>query len=196
MATYPFLVDLAWGVLNQFLKDWQSNPYAWGYEIDIQTELASRLQRVYQLVGRNSVRANYPNALLGLEGRQAWGRVCSQLPVRYHWKGTRALCRPDIVVLDDIPDPDSPPDAREEGTFPLLWVCEIKLNPRPGGDDGPEDYDIRKMRDLLEQGRSQYACWLTMYVRRAESGGGIRWDKREERLWQCTAELPPLASSS
>ena len=182
--------------MNEFLKDWQSNPYAWSYEIDIEAELASRLRTVYQFVGRNCVRANYDNALPGFEGRQAWGRVCCQHPVRYQWQGTKARpCRPDIVVLADIPDPNSPPDAREEGTFPLLWVCEIKLN-RPGGDDGSEDWDIAKMRALLEQGRAQYACWLTMYVRRAVSGTGIRWDQREEKLWQCTAELPPLASSS
>src|SRR5208337_365549 len=146
MARYPLLVDLAWDVLNQFLKDWQSNPYAWSHEIDIQTELASRLRTVYQLVGKNCVKANYDNALPGFKGRQAWGRVCCQLPVRYQWQGTWARCLPDIVVLDDIPDPNSPPDAREEGTFPLLWVCEIKLNARPGGDDASEDYDIRKMR--------------------------------------------------
>jgi len=32
MATYPFLVDVAWGVLHQFVKDWQDNPYRWSKE--------------------------------------------------------------------------------------------------------------------------------------------------------------------
>lgn len=46
MATYPYLVQIAWDVVNQFVRDWQMNPYLWNKEIDVQMELAGRLSSV------------------------------------------------------------------------------------------------------------------------------------------------------
>lgn len=193
MPPYPSLVNLAWDVLNQFLKDWQTEPYRWSKESDIQTELTTRLGTVYRLLGSGLVQAKYEDVVKGFEGRQFWSRVCSEPTVRYQWQGANASCYPDVAVLDDIADPNFPPDANEEGTFPLLWVCEIKLNPRPGVQKEGEWDDLTKIRTLLQQGRPRFACCLTMYRQRAEFGSGIEWDKREERLWQCAAKLPALA---
>jgi hypothetical protein len=196
MATYPFLVEVAWEVLTQFLGDWQENPYRWSKEIDVQAELATRLNKVYRLLGRGMVLANYKNVIAGFEGKQFWSRVCCGLTVQCQWKGKPVLCYPDVAVLDDIPDPNSPPDANEAGRFPLLWACEIKLD-APSDAQSPEGWnDLAKMTTLLKQDRARYACLVTMFRRRADSGTGIQWDRKEERLWQCTAELRPLVPTS
>jgi hypothetical protein len=179
------------------VKDWQDNPYRWSKEIDMQAELAARLDTVYRLLGRSTVRANYRNAIAGFEGKQRWSRVCCEPRVPFEWQDERATCFPDIAVFDDINDPNSPPDADGKGAFPLLWVCEIKVDLPSGTHRQKEEWgDIPKLRALLQQGVARYACWLTIRRQRAMSGDGIQWDKREERMWQCTAELPPAAGKS
>lgn len=66
MGTYPRLVDYAWDVVNQFIVNWQSEPYRWSREIDIQVEIASRLNTVFQLIGRHTILAIIRNASLDL----------------------------------------------------------------------------------------------------------------------------------
>jgi hypothetical protein len=196
MATYPFLVEVAWEVLAQLIGDWQENPYRWSKEIDVQAELATRLDKVYRLLSRGTARANYKNAIAGFKGKQFWSRVCCEPTVQCQWKGERVLCSPDVAVFDDIPDPNSPPDANEAGRFPLLWACEIKLDARSDAQS-PEGWsDLAKMTTLLKEDRARYACLVAMFRRRAGSGTGIQWDRKEEKLWQCTAELPPLVPTS
>jgi len=94
-------------------------------------------------------------------------------------------------VWDDIPDPDSPPDATGDSNWPILWLCEIKTD---ANAKEKENWDIEKMKYLLEQNRAKYACWLNLFYKRADTGNGIIWEKsiESERLWLCNAMLPAL----
>lgn len=69
MGTYPTLVDIAWRIVEKFIEDWQSEPYRWSGEKDIQAELCSRINSVYRLIGRDTVRANYPSLVPGFAGK-------------------------------------------------------------------------------------------------------------------------------
>jgi hypothetical protein len=74
-------------------------------------------------------------------------------------------CLPDIVVWDDIADPDQPPDLEPHTNWPILWACEIKY-----GYKEPSDWDLKKLRYLVAQGTMQHGCWLKMSRTRAVSG--------------------------
>lgn len=191
MAAYPYLVQMAWGVVEKFVKDWQAQPYRWDQEIDVQAEISSRLSTAYGIIGKDTVEGNYKGAVPGFEHDQTWNRVCCEQKVNYEDEnGKRHHCFPDIIVWDDIDDPDSPPD-----NWPVLWACEIKVN--FGGEKGPDQvsWDIEKLTYLVERGIVQYACWLNLLRERDKSGDGVSWRKtikKDKRLWECTARLPPL----
>jgi hypothetical protein len=71
----------------------------------------------------------------------------------------------------------------------VLWLCGIKVDGKTG-----EDWDTEKMNYLLAQNDVKYACGLNLFIKRADSGSGITWEKsmENERLWACNAMLPPL----
>jgi hypothetical protein len=190
MAVYPYLVQIAWDTVEKFLRDWQYEPYRWSQEIDIQTEIASRICSVYRIIGYDTVMGNYSGAVSGFERNQKWNRVCCEPTIRYKYTDGKIYnCKPDIVVWDDIPDPDSPPDATEDSNWPMLWLCEIKFEGKK-----EENWDIEKMKYLLTQNDAKYACWLNLSRKRADTGNGIIWEKSiaSERLWLCTAMLPAV----
>ncbi|MBI5253835.1 MAG: hypothetical protein HY930_05500 [Euryarchaeota archaeon] len=190
MAAYPYLVQIAWDVIEKFLKDWQCEPYRWSREIDIQTEISSRISSIYRNIGYDTVKGNYKGAVLGFEHNQIWNRVCCEPNISYVYKDRKKyFCYPDIVIWDDIENPDAPPDATGESNWPMLWVCEIKFE-----GEMEEDWDIEKMKYLLIQNDAKYACWLNLFRKRAETGNGITWEKSigNERLWLCSAMLPAL----
>lgn len=190
MANYPYLVNIAWDTVQKFIKDWQREPYRWPMERDVQVELASRISSVYKIIGRDTVRGNYSDAIPGFEHNQNWNRVSCEHTLSYIYKdGKRYRCHPDIIIWDDIDNPDSPPDAAGDRNWPMLWLCEIKLR----GDE-EESWDIEKMKYLLTQRDTKYACWLNLFLERVKTGDGISWDKpdKNEKLWICTAKLPAL----
>jgi hypothetical protein len=59
MSTYPYMVQIEWDVVNQFVRDWQMNPYLWNKEIDVQMKLAGRLSSVLKILGRGTMEARY-----------------------------------------------------------------------------------------------------------------------------------------
>jgi len=188
MAAYPYLVQIAWDTIGKFLRDWQCEPYRWSTEIDIQTEIARRICSVYQIIGSDTVIGNYEGAVPGFERNQKWNRVCCEPTILYKYTdGKIYKCKPDIVVWDNIANPDSPPDATGNSNWPMLWLCEIKFEGKK-----EENWDIEKMTYLLTQNDAKYACWLNLFRKRADKGNGIIWEKsiESERLWICTAMLP------
>lgn len=188
MANYPYLVNIAWDAVKRFIEDWQCEPYRWSRERDVQMDLASRISSVYRIIGRDTVTGNYSNAVSGFEGNQRWNRVCCEHTISYTYKdGKRYNCYPDIIIWDDIENPDSPPDEAGDHNWPMLWICEIKLE-----GEKEANWDEEKMRYLLTQGDAKYGCWLNLCLSRAKTGDGITWEKSvgNERLWLCTAMLP------
>ncbi len=185
----PYLVQTAHHITDQFLRDWQSQPYRWDYELDVQIELASRLSAFCRLIGQDTVAGHYPEHLVpGYPAPQQWPRIVCEAKITYRYSdGAIYTCRPDIVIWDDIPDPRHPPI---ESQWPILWACEIKYHA-----EEPDDWDSEKLTYLSEQGQVQYGCWITMLRSIAPSGMGITWDQelRNERIWLCKAQLPATA---
>jgi hypothetical protein len=186
MSRDPYLVEIAWDTVNRLLADWQREPYRWSKEIDFQVELASRLGTVLDVLGRGTIVANYPDPIPGFEKRQIWSRVCCEAKVKYVYEdGASYDCLPDVVVWDDIPDADHPPDDGD-GAYPILWLCEIKLDAAK-----PGNWDVEKLTYLVTQDRARFGCWLNLTRSRCTSGTGISWRKPIDRLWICDATLPP-----
>lgn len=182
---YPQLVDVAWDVVNTFLRDWQTSPYRWAQEIDVQVELASRLSTVLRQLGRDSLLANYRvGAIPGFETNQRWSRVTCEPVVKYTFTDQRTYkCKPDIVLWDDIRDANNPPD---EEHFPILWACEIKYTSQE-----PADWDLQKLRFLVRQGTMRFGCWIRMQRLRALAGSGIEWQRDvDEHVWVGDVKLP------
>ena len=120
------LIGIARSIIEQFLREWQNEPYRWPKELNVQAELTSRLQTVFTLIGKGTLRGYYQWVVEGFEKRQVWSRVDAEHTI--HSKssdGSEYTCRPDIIIWDDIDDPDNPPDAGG-GQWPLLFACEIK----------------------------------------------------------------------
>lgn len=185
---YPYLVKIAWDVVNAFIMDWQRNPYLWPMERDIHVELATRMRSLYQNIGRDILLGNYAGAVAGFEQNQWWSRVACEHTITYTYEdGKRYKCRPDIIVWDDIDNPDSPPDAIGQCNWPILWLCEIKF-----GANKVDTWDIEKMAYLLTGGDAKYGCWLKFFLERAPRGNGVVWEKtpKHNRLWSCEIRLP------
>ncbi|MFC1476706.1 hypothetical protein ACFL5S_01950, partial [Fibrobacterota bacterium] len=126
MAYYPYLVQIAWDVVSNFIFDFQSTPYKWSKEIDIHTELASRIQSVYNTIGRNSIIGNYKELEKNVVGNQIWSRVSCEPYISYVYNdGKSYYCYPDIVIWDRIKNPNLPPEY-DKNNWPILWACEIK----------------------------------------------------------------------
>ena len=163
--SYPYLVNSAWYVVENLIQDWQKQPYRWDKEIDIHTELAGRLSNLCELVGRGVVEGTYKDVIPGFEP-QLWSRVACEPYVSYMYENKLCRCHPDIVIWDDLANPESPP---EEANWPILWACEIKYtNKEPG------DWDLEKLQYLVRQNHIKHGCWLRFHKSRATSGNGIK----------------------
>lgn len=189
MANYPSLVNVAWDIVNKFLKEWQSQPYRWFRERDVQVALASRLDLAYNLMGYGTLEGKYESVVEGYENTQIWSRVSCEPSIKYIYKedDKQYICRPDIVVWDDIDDPNNPPDATG-GYWPILWACEIKYDTQI---EPPSSWDLKKMKYLIGEKKLRFGCWLQMKLELGV-GDGIVWQKEglEQNLWYCNAKLP------
>ncbi len=188
--SYPYMVNTAWYAVNSMIELWQNNPYHWANERDIQVELASRLKKIYELTGYSSMLGNYPDAIKGYEGNQQWSRVSCEPSISYTYKdGKRYKCYPDVVVWEDIKNPNSPPDIDENNNWPILWACEIKYD-----SSSKSSWDLEKMTYLVDQKILKYGCWLRIESKRVKRGSGIRWENKKAgaRLWVCHVNLPPM----
>lgn len=145
--------------MERFIGDWQRAPYRWDKEIDVQAELFSRLSAMCHQLGMGTVKGNYADAISRFRGNQVWNRVCCEPTLKYRWEdGAIRQCYPDLVIWDDIDDPDNPPDETGDANWPILWLCEIKL-----GQDDKEKWDEKKLQAIIDRGRVTKACWLQIY---------------------------------
>lgn len=174
------LSEIAWNVVNSFVVDWQRAPYRWSTEIDVQVELASRLLSEYKQIGKDTVIGNYRGAVPGFEHNQVWNRVCCEPKVYFN---NREYCYPDVVVWDDILDANSPPDAEEYRNWPIIWLCEIKLD-----WSDMSGWDQEKMERLLAENTTQYACGLQLFRKREKEGNPPAFGRL--RIYHAT--VPPL----
>lgn len=185
MARNPVIVDIAWDAISHLIDDWQKTPYLWEKELDIQIELASRLQRILRELGRGEIEANYKNAIMGHE-KQLWSRVNCEPGIQYLYNGESYTCHPDLVIWDDIEDPDNPPDNWSD--WKILFALELKYFAKPD----TENWDIKKLRYLIDQRKIKYGCWLNIRRERTNEGNGVKWEKIQENLWSCNVYLPAI----
>jgi hypothetical protein len=103
------------------------------------------------------IQGNYKNDILpGYENIQNRSRVVCEPPFYYKWKdGKYYNFLPDIVIYDEIPDPDSPPDENSYNNWPELLVCEIKVDAK---DDDERNPDLEKLRILLKDKSIKFGC--------------------------------------
>lgn len=183
---YPYLVNSAWYVLEKLVRDWQKHPYRFDRERDVQVELASRLSTLFSLVDEDTVEGNYEDVIEGFQNNQLHSRIACEPYVPYTYKdGNDYGCYPDVVIWDEIEDPNSPPNEN----WPTLWACEIKYT-----TNEPGAWDIEKLEYLIEQKRIRFGGWLTMRFQRAKKGNGLLWKRNKlgSHLWTCEAFLPAL----
>lgn len=177
------IAALAWDIVETFLHDWQKEPYRWNQEIDVQVEIAGRLSTALKVIGKDTVKGNYHDAVSGFEGRQVWNRVCCEPKL---WLGPGEYCFPDVVVWDDIQNPDQPPDAIPGRNWPAIWLCEIKLD-----WSDTSRWDKEKLEQLISKDIARSAVGLELFRRRAEPGAdGLSWSLSSSRLRFCKAKLP------
>ena len=187
MAGYPYLVQTAWYVIEQFIDDWQREPYRWYQEIDIQTEISNRLKQIYQLIGEDSILMKSHYKVQGLTDIQKFSRVTCQTYVSYtDSDGKDFSCVPDIIVWDEVDDLEKYPEGISS-SWPILWACEIKYSGVKHGD-----WDQEKLRYLVEQSRAKFGCWLQFYLERSNYGDGIKWKKagKDPKIWIGEIRLP------
>lgn len=144
---------------------------------------------VLRFLGHDTVLANYQHAVPGFETNQLWSRLTCEPVVKYKFTDEKVYpCKPDIVMWDNISDPNKPLDEHG-GHVPILWACEVKHTCIE-----PNDWDPQKLRFLIRQGTLQFGCCLRMQRVRAVSGTGIEWkhDVEEGRVWLCDARLPAV----
>lgn len=68
-------------------------------------------------------------------------------------------------------EPNAPPDENEDVNFPMLLVCEIKVDWDP--EEQNNNWDSEKMNYLLNRKDTKYACWLNSCHSRTNSGNSI-----------------------
>lgn len=157
------LIELIYQEIENFIRDWQASPYEWNTEVEMQAEIYNRL--VKKLISNLIQKAKYKVKDDRFKEGQNYRRICCEPLIFYLDKsGEICHCFPDIVVYDDIDNPDSPPDFRGEANWPMLWVCEIKYqNEFSGGTSRDnKNWDSEKIKYLLEyeKGKAKFACFL------------------------------------
>lgn len=177
------MINVIWKVVETFIEEWRMAPYGWQNEIDLQAEITGRLRDAFKEQDKLYQKASYDYIRKGKI--QKYSRVCCEWSTHYQdSKGKRSYCSPDIIVYDDTGDPYNPPDADSYKNWPLLWVCEIKYKTEDNSTIRSEvDWDKEKMKKLLNQQESKYACGL-LFDRtkinkmplsfRSENGGALR----------------------
>jgi len=200
----PFLVTVAWSIVEKLIEDWQENPNLFSTERDIQAELYSRLKITLLNLNEYYVQDNPSESIIDNQCRFLWPRLNCEYPVRYNWKGEDSIIKPDIILWDDL-DSSKYPDIKkrykaienEEDNWPILWTCEIKfdcscdnehassgeiINWFSRKDTKHYNWDVDKMKTLLSYGKkgtpyygTQYAAVLNM-VKVVSKGKGIHWD--------------------
>lgn len=199
MGTYPKNVQLAWEIVDQFIIDWQKNPYYYLNEKSIQAEIYSRIKKQLEKKGDNILKANYIDKWVqkGYENKQNWSRVAIEPAMYYKEIGNKWVrCHPDIVIWDDS-DKTEKLELAKEKFWPALWVCEIKVNFKDRDESNDDaNFDISKMKKLVnsKEGLAQYGCWLNFnYILKPDNIKNDWQDiKGEKKLWKRNCYFPKL----
>jgi len=196
MASYPYMVQTANNVLAAVIKQWQSEPYRWMREHDIQAEIGGRLSQVFMLQGLGSVEGEYGWVAPGIKSEeklQSWSRVSYEPYVPYLYEGKKTPCYPDIVIWNDLPPNTATPNYKKGEPWPILWACEIKYG---SGDDGK--WDVEKLTLLLDQKRIEFGCALRINYILDPKGIGVKWDPSPhgQHLWICDVSFPEIKNDS
>ncbi|MCG3168004.1 MAG: hypothetical protein POELPBGB_03804 [Bacteroidia bacterium] len=132
-------LTIARNTVAKLVEDWQQNPCDWYSEIDIQSELRSRLATVFTILGMEKVTWKTGNQ---------------------DFKHTRVQCepefeeyKPDLVIWGDKTDPDV-----NDEEWPALWACEIKYV------KDTSEKDIDKLQRMIERQDILYGCALSFQV--------------------------------
>lgn len=169
------LVRIAWQQIEQFIKDWQRSPHEWYNERDVQLEIANRIKDRFKRLKWDKIWGKYTKSVgKRFRGKvQYYSRVGCEPPIYHRFKeGKSEVYKPDIVIWDDIKNPNSPFEEqyKEKRNDPrMLWVCEIKYMPewrRPYNPKEEDNKDIQKLKRLLKQNDgTERACWLNIAYR-------------------------------
>jgi hypothetical protein len=184
MASYPYMVQTAWYVLDHVFKEWQKQPYRWMRERDLQAEIGGRLNQIFFLQGFGSVEGEYKWAAPGFSTHQIWSRVSYEPYIYYEYEeGKSTYCYPDIVIWKDSDTKELPPEGQ---LWPILWACELKYG---SPDDGSDD--TKKLVRLIQQQKIDFGCSVRVHFVRNEEVG-INWNHAESgrNLWVCDVTMP------
>lgn len=179
------LVRIAWQKVNEFIRDWHKSPFEYSTERDIQADIANRIKEAYRKLNKHTLFARYRRPWVSEEDEQA-GQICNRVscePPTYY-KGTELPCKPDIVIYDDLKDPENPPDQNKKTgrkrfkNWKMLWVCEIKHRFDPIKKDIGEkaEWDLEKLRCLHKRKDAENGCWLNIHRSRIKKG---KWFKKK-----------------
>ncbi len=143
-------IEVCKTIVKAFVSDWEKTPTLWLQEIDVQAELAHRMQQYFNLEARGQVCGRHSH----------WGtskhffrRVTCEPYVRLG----NGYCHPDVVVWDDAPDGD--PCAINDGLWPMIMALEIKYKSSTKEHD---DADLNRLTALGTQGI--LTCWCPMWL--------------------------------
>lgn len=166
------LIGFVWRQVEEFIRDWQRSPHEWYNERDVQVEIASRIKNVYRRDKRDKIWGKYTKfvAKKFRDSIQFYPRVSCEPPIYHRFKGGKSeVYKPDIVIWDDIKNPESPFEGQYEkkrNDPHMLWVCEIKYTPawrKAYYPKNKDNRDLRKLKNLLYQvDGTEYACWLNI----------------------------------
>lgn len=155
MSAYPYLVDIAWQVVEQFIKEWKQEPLKWYYERDIQREIASRLSTVYKFLGKDTIEGN-----------------------KYSKVGCENVLdgkSPDIVIWDES----------QSSEYTALWVCEIKLNSARATNDESDIKKIQKFLKDKNAKYGCWLNFIQKTHSTPKKDKIIRneWEKKNNKFW-------------
>jgi hypothetical protein len=165
---HDYDLDACQGIVEQFLLDWQNKPTYWAQEIDIQVELASRLQRYFDLCGRGTISARHSQHR---SDKCPYSRVACE---PYVILPSIPNFHPDIVVWGD--DPENPEWTINENPWPILLVMEIKYKSRLR-DCGTDD--LRRLQLMSDYGSQ---CKWRVCLQLAYTTGGSSYTVGNENI--------------
>jgi len=185
MASYPFMVQTAYNVLNDVFKQWHNEPYRWNKEVDLQAEIGGRLNQIFMLQGLGTIKGQHKWVASGFDEKQSWSRVSFEPYVTYEYeKDKTSYIFPDIVIWKDLKSGENVPDGQ---LWSILWACELKY-----GSSDPGRDDVDKLKLLIEQNKIDFGCSIRVHFINTPSGIGIKWSGagKGHHLWICDVSMP------
>lgn len=156
------IVQVADKAIRQFTQSWQSEPYCWLYEIDVQMELTQLIRNQLTSDDDRFIHARH-SLSPDRSSLHRFQRVACEPYVKI--TPARRAIHPDIVAWRELPDSD--PTFINDGDWPILWIAEIKYSfddPAAGEDD-----DKDRLLQMLKAQRVNAACQVVLLLRQGQS---------------------------